>query len=397
MSDIKLKIDDESKEVKSASDIEKEVINNHREENGQDPIDSDPDTVKMVIPTDEVESQEEDNDEQQSAESNLEDNQGSVEEIESPSYNEDGDIVLNEEQVYKFLSAKIGREVESIEDLVEEKEVELDEDVAAYQKYKKETGRSISDYIELNKDYDSIDDSEVVKMYMKETLEGFDSDDIDWKFNSDYGYDEYEEESTIRGKKLELKQAAIEARKHFNQQKEQYKIPLESRTNFIPEEEREAYAKFKEQSAKMSEQAEIYRKKQEVFSEKSRNLFNEKFEGFEFKTGDQNYTYKPGDKESIMKSQMDVTNFLNKHLDDNGFLKDAAAYHKALSVAMNPDSFFEYAYELGKASAIEDSVKTSKNIDMEPRKASSVRTTSGLKVTDANANRNSGLRIRKRK
>ena len=393
MEDIKIKIDDDSDVNKSASDIEKEVINNHREENGEEPLDNDSDTVKLKIPT-ETEDQDvqEDNDQLEDVVEN-----DSVEDVDTPSYNEDGDIVLSEEQVYKFLSAKIGKDVNSLDDLVEEKEVELDEDVAAYQKYKMETGRSLNDYIELNKDYDNVDDGEIVRMYMKETLEGFDDEDIDWKFNSDFGYDEYEEDNVIRGKKLELKQSAIEARKYFNQKKEQYNIPLESRTNFIPEEDREAYNRFKEETAKMSEQAEITRKKQEVFSEKSRNLFNDKFEGFEFKSDDQTYTYKPGDKDSIMKSQMDVTNFLSKHLDDDGFLKDASAYHKALSVAMNPDAFFEYAYDLGRTSAIENSTKKSKNIDMEPRKVSNTRTNSGLKVTDVNANRNSGLRIRKRK
>ena len=47
-------------------------------------------------------------------------------------------------------------------------------------------------------------------------------------------------------------------------------------------------------------------------------------------------------------------NFVNKYLDDKGLMKDAAGYHKALAVAMNPEKFAQYFYEQGKSNATEE-------------------------------------------
>ena len=60
-------------------------------------------------------------------------------------------------------------------------------------------------------------------------------------------------------------------------------------------------------------------------------------------------------------------NFINKHLDENGLLKDANAYHKALNAAMNPDALFKFAYEKGAADAITKDAKEAKNVDMKAK------------------------------
>ena len=60
-------------------------------------------------------------------------------------------------------------------------------------------------------------------------------------------------------------------------------------------------------------------------------------------------------------------NFINKHLDDDGMLKDANAYHKALNAAMDPDALFKFAYEKGAADAITKDVKEAKNVDMKAK------------------------------
>ena len=46
---------------------------------------------------------------------------------------------------------------------------------------------------------------------------------------------------------------------------------------------------------------------------------------------------------------------------------DAKGYHKSLFTAMNADAIANHFYEQGKADALKNSMKTAKNINMDPR------------------------------
>ena len=61
-------------------------------------------------------------------------------------------------------------------------------------------------------------------------------------------------------------------------------------------------------------------------------------------------------------------------------IKDVKTYHKALSVASNPDKFAKHFYDLGMSQAVENVSKKSKNINMDVRKAPSYTTKDGLKI-----------------
>ena len=63
---------------------------------------------------------------------------------------------LNEKDVLSYIGKRYNKEINSFDELMSERETqeELPEDVAAYFKYKKDTGRGIKDYVELQKDFD---------------------------------------------------------------------------------------------------------------------------------------------------------------------------------------------------------------------------------------------------
>ena len=63
---------------------------------------------------------------------------------------------LTEEQVLSHIKNRYNKEITSMDELFAERESqeELPEDVAAYFKYKKETGRGISDYVKLQRNFD---------------------------------------------------------------------------------------------------------------------------------------------------------------------------------------------------------------------------------------------------
>ena len=83
-------------------------------------------------------------------------------------------------------------EINSLDELnaAREETEKLPEDVAAYFKYKKETGRGIEDYVKLQKDFSSMNPDNLLREYLTITEgEGLDPEDID-SLMEDYSYDE---------------------------------------------------------------------------------------------------------------------------------------------------------------------------------------------------------------
>ena len=288
---------------------------------------------------------------------------------------------LTDEKVLKFLGNRYGREITSFDDLVTEKEVtpEMPEDVAAYLKYKKETGRGIEDYVRLNRDFGSMNEDSLLREYLKSTEDGLDNEDISIMME-EYSYDEdLDDESDIKRKKLAKKKMLSKAKKHFEKQKEYYKQPLESSGSLTAEQEEEltAYRKYMESAKTHREETE---RRQTWFTEKTDELFNSEFKGFEFKLDDKNVTFNPGSAEELKKVQSNPMNFISKYLDDSGLLKDSNGYHRALAVAMNPEKFAKFFYEQGKAEATEDVMRKTKNINMSERRTPEVTSKGGMKI-----------------
>jgi len=147
--------------------------------------------------------------------------------VENPVIVNDDDE-LDEERVLSYIGKRYNKQINSLDELAAQREEAeaLPEDVAAYMKYKKETGRGFEDFLNLKKDYDSMDPEALLENYLLATQEGLDADDVDVLMES-YRYDEdLDDESTIRKIKLERKKAVAEAKKFFNTQKEKYKVPL---------------------------------------------------------------------------------------------------------------------------------------------------------------------------
>jgi hypothetical protein len=236
---------------------------------------------------------------------------------------------------------------------------------------------------------------QLLKEYLTATQEGLDSDDIE-SLMDDYRFDEeLDDESTVKKAKIAKKKVLAEAKKYFNSQKEKYKMPLESRTAFIPDEEKEVYQSFKQYTQEAKTIEEENNRKRQWFDQKTNEVFGGEFKGFEFNVNDKKFTFAPGDANELKKNQATPQNFINKFLDDQGLMKDAAGYHRSLSIAMNPDKFAKYFYEQGMADATDDVTRKIKNINMSERKAPEVGTTSGgMQVKAVNPDSGRNLKIR---
>jgi hypothetical protein len=309
-------------------------------------------------------------------------------------------IELKEEDVLSFIKNRYNKEINTFEELLTEREVqaELPEDVSAFLKYKQETGRGIQDFIALNRDLSNEDPQKLLLQFYKETQPELDDEDIVFDMQQRFSYDEMlDDETDVRQKKVAMKKELAKAKEHFEKLKEQYKIPVERAGFGASDEEKEQYEAFKSQAQKARELQQEQVKRSEFFAQKTNELFGNEFKGFEFDIEDKRVAFKPADADTLKKSQSDVGTFFQKFLDESGYVKDAAAYHRAIAVAMNPDSFAKYFYDKGKSDAVDEVARESKNIDMNVKRVPESVSKSGLRITALDSGSSGKLIIKSKK
>jgi len=303
-------------------------------------------------------------------------------------------LELNEEQVLSFIEKRYGKQINSLEELTAEREESetLPEDVAAYFKYKKETGRSLEEYVKLQQDFSQMNPDSLLKEYLTITEEGLDPEDIE-SIMEDYEFDEeLDDPADVKKIRLAKKKIIAKAKKFFREQQEVYRQPLESRESSASQnEEFKAYKQYVNEAKTQKEESD---RKSNWFSKKSDEVFSSEFKGFKFKVDESDITFSPGNASELRKAQETPMNFVNKFLDESGMLKDAEGYHRSLAIAMNPEKFAQFFYEQGQSNATEDVIRKTKNINMSERSAPEVSTKGGMQVKSVSTPSSNGLKIR---
>jgi len=307
---------------------------------------------------------------------------------------------LNDGDVLSYIGKRYDREINSLDELFEQRNAneELPEDVSSFLKYKKETGRGMNDFIKINKNYDDVNDDQLLLDYYLEQNKGLDPEDVSFEIEDKFSYDEdLDEEREIKSKKVAKKKELVKAREYFNSLKEQYKVPLESRDSFVPEEERESFNSYKKTKEQRLQNEQILAERAKKFTSKTSELFSENFEGFGFNISEDNkVVYKPADSKTLLNEQSDLNNFVNKFTGEDGSIEDYEGFHRSIAVASNPEKFAKYFYDKGMADAVGDVAKESKNIDM-TRQSTKVAPKEGFQVRNIDADRSNRLIIKKRK
>ena len=372
----------EAVEEKSVQEVEQELLDKHEEKF------SDSDETTKETPQVKMDFAEEGSD--NATTEAKETSEEKPEPVQEPAE-------LSEEDVLSYIGKRYGKEINSLDELsaAREEAEELPEDVASYFKYKKETGRGIEDYVKLQKDFSAMNPDALLREYLTITEgEGLDPEDID-SLMEDFSYDEeLDDEAVVKKTKLAKKKTIAKAKKFFNEQKELYKQPLESRPAADSQsnnEELQEYRQYLESVKTQQQESEV---KRNWFLKESDKVFTEDFKGFDFVLDDKTVTFSPGDAQTIKKNQETPMNFINKYLDDKGLISDAAGYHRALSIAMNPDKFAKFFYEQGKSEATEDVIRKTKNINMTERKTPEITNKGGFQVKSVNPDSGRGLKIR---
>ena len=383
-----IKVREVSAEEKSSQQIEQELLDKHEEQTQSD-------TEQVESAEVKVEEQPEQEAEVKEVTEEVQEEKPVEEVVDEQPPQLETPPELKEEEVLSYIGKRYGKEINSIDELVSEREESepLPEDVAAYLKYKKETGRGFNDFAKLQRDYTDLSPDALLREYYSITEEGLDSEDIDMLME-DFVFDEEVHEPTeIKKIKLAKKKEIAKAKRFLKQQQEQYKQPLESRESSATanNEELIEYRQYLESAKAQQNDAS---QKREWFVKKSDEVFSSEFKGFKFNIGEDEIVYSPGSASELRKAQETPLNFVNKYLDSNGFIKDAEGYHKSLAIAMNPEKFAQFFYEQGKSQATDDVMRKTKNVNMTERSAPEVSVKSGFQVKAVSQPSSKGLRIK---
>ena len=374
---------------KSKQEIEQELLDKHNEKNEEQETQvktNDSNVERVVIGNANTSTTEEQESVQSKDEAQEETTQSSE---------------LKEEDVLSFIKNRYEKEFTSVDQLFDQKSEneELPEDVKAYFDYKKTTGRGIEDYVKLNRDFSAMDEDSLLEEYLLASGEATDSEDVEVLMD-DYTFDEeLDEEKDIKKIKMSKKKAIAKAKKFFEEQKEMYKQPVESSGTAISDEQQKELETYKQYLAEAKSNEQEIKRKRDWFIDKTNEVFTD-FKGFDFKIGDTTFTFNPGDGSKLKEAQLNSASFVNKYVDnESGLLNDAAGYHRALAIAMNPERFAQFFYEQGKADATEDVTRKMKNVDMSERRTPQItrQNKDGLQIKSISTPSSRGLKIRSNK
>jgi hypothetical protein len=307
-------------------------------------------------------------------EENTTDDSGVVERVENTVTTPEQEKVLQKEEAQKPIEYP-----ENIQDLV---------------KFINETGGNLEDYVKLNKDYEKFDNMDLLHEYYTQTKPHLSSEEIVFLIDDKFSFDEeVDDPKVIKRQKLAFKEEVAEAKSQLESKKDNYYKEIKAGNRLTPE-AKEALDFFNRYNEESTQNQEIAQSQREAFNNKTDSLFNDKFKGFEYNVGDKRFRFNVKNVDNVRETQSDINNFTKKFLDKENKMADAPGYHKALFTAMNSDSIAQHFYEQGKADAIKQSVKSSKNINMDPRSTHQEVKIGGMKARVISGDDLSGIKLK---
>jgi len=256
--------------------------------------------------------------------------------------------------------------IEAVEES-QETGIELPENIQKVVDFINDTGGTLEDYVSLNKDYSNVDDQNLLKEYYQKTKPHLSTDEIDFLIEDKFSFDEeIDEERDIKRKKLAFKEELAGAKNHLDGLKTKYYEEIKAGSKLTPD-QKNAVDFFNRYNEETEEVTKVAEKQKTIFKEKTVNVFNDQFKGFEYNVGDKKYRFNVKNANEVKETQSDINNFVKKFLNENNEMSDAKGYHKSLFTAMNADSIANHFYQQGKTDALKESMGKAKNIKMDPR------------------------------
>jgi hypothetical protein len=319
--------------------------------------------------------------------------QGNENTIESEAKEE---IQVIQEITEEEVKEQVNTLQEEITEAVEYQKVtgaELPENIEKLVSFMKETGGTLEDYVRLSYDYSNTSDEVLLREYYRKTKPHLDAEDINIILE-DFSYDEeLDDERDIRKVKIALKEEVAKAKSFLEQTKSKYYDEIKLRPG-VTQEQQKAVDFFN----RYNENQAAAEKRHGDFLNRTKQMFNNDFKGFDFNVGEKKFRYSVKNPSEVAEVQSDISNFIGKFLDKDGNVSDHVGYHKALYAARNADTMAQHFYEQGKADAIKEVAAKSKNITTEPRQTSAGNVfVNGLQVKAISGLDSSKLKIKTKK
>ena len=319
--------------------------------------------------------------------------QGNENTIESEAKEE---IQVIQEITEEEVQEQVNTLQEEITEAVEYQKVtgaELPENIEKLVSFMKETGGTLEDYVRLSYDYSNTSDEVLLREYYRKTKPHLDAEDINIILE-DFSYDEeLDDERDIRKIRIALKEEVAKAKSFLEQTKSKYYDEIKLRPG-VTQEQQKAVDFFN----RYNENQAAAEKRHGDFLNRTKQMFNNDFKGFDFNVGEKKFRYSVKNPSEVAEVQSDISNFIGKFLDKDGNVSDHVGYHKALYAARNADTMAQHFYEQGKADAIKEVAAKSKNITTEPRQTSAGNVfVNGLQVKAISGLDSSKLKIKTKK
>jgi len=303
------------------------------------------------------------------------------EEIQSEEQTQETPVLeeVTEEEV-KEQAEELTEQVEEAVAEAQETGQALPENLQKVVDFMEETGGTLEDYVRLNQDFSSYDDMTILREYYKQTKSHLTDDEVSFLIEDSFAYNEEEDEvREIKKKKIALKEQVANAKSHLDGQKSKYYEEIKAGSRLTTEQQK-AINFFNRYNKESEETQKVAKKQTDNFLNKTNQVFNDTFKGFEYNIGEKRYRFNVKNANEVKSSQSDINNFVKKFLNEKNEMSDAKGYHKSLFTAMNADAIANHFYEQGKTDAIKDSIAKAKNVNMDPRQSFSNDNTSGPKV-----------------
>ena len=270
----------------------------------------------------------------------------------------------------------------------------LPENIEKLVSFMEETGGTIEDYTRLNADYTNVDETTLLKEYYKKSKPHLDLEEINFIMEEKFDYDtDIDEEREVKRKKLAKKEAVAEAKNFLEDMKNKYYQEIKLRPG-VTQDQQKAMDFFN----RYNKQQEVAEKQHELFKQKTKELFNNDFKGFDINVGDKKFKYNIVNRDKVAENQSNINNLIGKFLDTEGNVSDTAGYHKAMYAAENVDKIASHFYEQGKADAVKEVVNKSKNLsDTQARSTQGDVFIAGMKVKSISGADSTKLRIKTKK
>ena len=171
-------------------------------------------------------------DEESSGESESSDNEDTV--LERLPDEEEVEEEKSLADKIKDIPNKLKEEEESVNNNQEARE--LPENVEKLVQFMEETGGTVEDYVNLNRNYDDMEDMALLREYYRQTKPHLSPDEVDFLIEDTFSFDEeVDEERDIKRKKLAFKESIAEAKSNLTNLKSKYYDELKLSSRLTPE------------------------------------------------------------------------------------------------------------------------------------------------------------------